>query len=117
MNWFNAGILYMTYYFLRQVCTTPGYAHLNISALVAIGLSAFTLIRYFIDGWFGFRIRLERKYIREFEEKYQYAYRKTRFVALWQQFVLGEENEAITEANKYLENAREYYQTIKNTRI
>ena len=117
MNWFNAGILYMTYYFLRQVCTTPGYAHLNISALVAIGLSAFTLIRYIIDGWFGFRIRQERKYIREFEERYQHAYRKTRFVALWQQFVLGEENEAIEKANEYLKNAREHYQTIKNTRI
>lgn len=116
MKWFNAGILYVSYYFLHQVCTNPGYAHLNISALVAAGLSAFTLIRYVVDGWAGCRIQHERKYIREFEKRYQHAYRKIRFVALWQQFVLGEENKVIEKANEDLKKAREYYQTIKNTR-
>ena len=117
MNWLNAGILYVSYYFLDQVCTNPGYAHLNISALVAVGLSAFTLIRYAVDGWAGRRIQHEREYIRTFEERYLHAYRKIRFVALWQQFLLGSENEVIAKATEDLKKAREYYQTIKNTRI
>lgn len=116
MNALNVGVIYFSYEFLRYVCNAPEYEHLHINALVAIGLTAFILIRYFIDGWAGYLIRFERKYIRDFESKYQHAYRKVRFVALWQGAVLGRETDAIEEANRNLQKARDYYEKIKKTR-